>query len=435
MSDVNHYHLMKDESNENVPIIHTDGDGNGNGNSGDSPTTETPISEQQNIIHRNLYNKIQWFVWNTLEQKERTYFGLFVNVIILGLILITVIGFVLSTDAELLARNVWLDWTLIVIEFVATFLFLFEYMCRFFACTAQGSIYCRYGPFMGRLYYTLSIWSLIDLLSFLPSIIIFIASLILNGRDHRGIRDFRSLVWIKELTAFRILRLFRLLKAEKYFHGWKLISRVIFKKRAELMTTIFINSVILLLLSSLLYFIENSMYRDPKTGAKGNPNFQSLLKCIYYCVITLTTVGQGDVFPVTPGGKFITLLCALSAISAFSIPASIISSGFVEELQAFNKKKEKKKEKTLDYIHSELMKLKDKIFRRGGHESKTNSELSIELMEENMDNESKQASVSQQEESNNSPSNYTMIPHGKTTVVGDLYIHTCPHCNRNSLIA
>ena len=153
---------------------------------------------------------------------------------------------------------------------------------------------------------------LIDLLSFLPFY------LPLVGMDLRIIR------------AVRLFRLFRLFKMGRYSQSLTKLANVIKSKKEELVITLFSGGVLLIIASSLMYFIE----REAQPVV-----FGSIPNAMWWGAVTLTTVGYGDVYPVTLLGKFVGAFIAVLGIGLFALPAGIIASGFASELQKQKQKK------------------------------------------------------------------------------------------------
>jgi voltage-gated potassium channel len=305
--------------------------------------------EQEEYIKINdpwsKYQKVQCFIWNMFEQIEPTRLGRVVNMVIVVLIFVTLFTFVMSTESDLMQHQ-WLVWTLFIVEHICLAIFCIEYLLRLFACTAPNSKYSMLGALLGRLRYLFSIWAMVDLIAILPSVVTLVISIVLaKQRGANGSIIQQDVFLVRELFVLRVLRILRLLKAEKYFNGWSFITTVLKKKRMDLLTAFFINFVIIMLASTTLYFAENAVYVDPKTGKRGNPDFSSIPRCIYWSIIVLSTVGQGDIYPRTGIGRAIACFCAISAISAFAIPSSILSSGFIEEI-SLRKQQLQKKEDT-----------------------------------------------------------------------------------------
>lgn len=182
-----------------------------------------------------------------------------------------------------------------------TALFTVEYLMRLYAC---DHIPAYSQPFWGRIKYIFSVFALIDLVCILPA-------LLFPGGSNLG--------------TLRLLRIFRLLKIVRLSGSADIIVRVIVKKRNELFSIFF--SVILLIVfaSSFIYYFEHEA--QPK-------EFSSIIGSVWWAVITLTTIGYGDVYPITPSGKFLAGFIALLGIGLVSLPSGIIASGFHEEYQS-----------------------------------------------------------------------------------------------------
>ena len=105
------------------------------------------------------------------------------------------------------------------------------------------------------------------------------------------------------------------------------IYRVLKKEKDILLTTIFITTILLLLASSLMYYVENAAQPE---------KFPNIVASLWWAVATLTTVGYGDIYPVTAVGKIISGVIAILGIGLVALPTGIISSGFITEIN--NKK-------------------------------------------------------------------------------------------------
>jgi len=146
-----------------------------------------------------------------------------------------------------------------------------------------------------------------------------------------------------DLRIVRILRLFRLLRVFKLGRYSKSLKtmRYIFKEtKAELSMTLFVIFVLMILSSTLMYYIEHD--EQPE-------QFASIGDALWWSVVTLTTVGYGDVYPVTNMGKLLSGVIALIGIGFVALPTGIISSAFIEKIQS--EKKIKKEETTCNCPH------------------------------------------------------------------------------------
>jgi voltage-gated potassium channel len=131
-----------------------------------------------------------------------------------------------------------------------------------------------------------------------------------------------------DLRIVRILRLFRLLrifKLSRYSKSLKTIQYIFKETKAELSITVFVTFVLMILSSTLMYYIEHDAQPE---------KFASIGDAVWWAVATLTTVGYGDVYPVTALGKILSGIIALIGIGFVALPTGIISSAFIEKIQA-----------------------------------------------------------------------------------------------------
>jgi voltage-gated potassium channel len=196
-----------------------------------------------------------------------------------------------------------------VFEVFSVVIFTIEYMLRLWTCTGYDKFKM---PFSGRIKFVFTPLALIDLLAILPFYLPMIIPI-----DLRFIR------------VLRLFRLFRLLKLGRYSRSLRTLGNVMKEKKEELIMTVFAVLILLVIASSLMYFIEN----------KAQPTqFSSIPASMWWGVSTLTTVGYGDIYPITPAGKFLGAIIAIFGIGMFAIPAGILASGYAEEIQKLHSK-------------------------------------------------------------------------------------------------
>ena len=127
------------------------------------------------------------------------------------------------------------------------------------------------------------------------------------------------------MRALRILRLVaRVARLTRYSTGIRSLAAAVGGRSQELLTTVGLMLVLLLLASSLMYFAENDAQPD---------KFSSIPDAMWWSIITLTTVGYGDVVPVTNIGRVIVGVVAVMGIALFAVPAGILTSSFLEQLE------------------------------------------------------------------------------------------------------
>ena len=223
------------------------------------------------------------------------------NVFIMGLIVLNVSTYIAGTVEWVGVRY---GWYIFAFDVFCVAVFTVEYLLRVWCCTVNE----RYaGPVRGRLRFMVSPYALIDLFAILP----FYLPIVLG--EHGAAR------------ILRVFRLFRLLKITRYTKSTTLITDVFRRKARELAITALVMGIWLVFVSSLMYYVE----RDAQPEV-----FSSIPAAIYWGVITLTTVGYGDVVPVTTAGRALGATIALLGIAIFALPAGIFASGFAEELAA-----------------------------------------------------------------------------------------------------
>ena len=123
----------------------------------------------------------------------------------------------------------------------------------------------------------------------------------------------------------RLARLLaRFLRLSRYFSGLRTLGRVLQAKRYELFTVLMVLSALLVLASCLMYFAEKDAQPE---------GFSSIPAAMWWTIVTLTTVGYGDVFPVTPVGRLLAGGIAVMGIGIFALPAGILGSGFLMEVE------------------------------------------------------------------------------------------------------
>ena len=232
----------------------------------------------------------------TVESGER--WGRLFDWGIMALIAANVVALVLETVPWLAARYGPLFG---YFELFSVAVFSVEYAARVWSCTADPAYS---GPVSGRLRFASRPLLIVDLLAILP---FYLGTAF--GLDLRSLR------------ALRLVRLLRVLKLARYSESLRKIGDVVGRKRDDLVLAFGANGLLLLLASSIMYQLEH----DAQPEA-----FSSIPATLWWGVVTLTTVGYGDVFPVTPLGKLFGAVVAVLGIGLFALPASILASGFVE---------------------------------------------------------------------------------------------------------
>jgi voltage-gated potassium channel len=132
---------------------------------------------------------------------------------------------------------------------------------------------------------------------------------------------------LRFLRILRIFRVLRVLKLERYFVALRTVARVLKRKSAEIASTFIVMFILLVLASAIMHYIE------PQT-------FANIPRAMWWGIVTLTTVGYGDIYPQTALGQLLGAVLALLGIGLFGLPAGILAAGFVEEIHSKQDKKE-----------------------------------------------------------------------------------------------
>lgn len=222
------------------------------------------------------------------------------DLFIIGLIILNVLAIIFETVEDFANRYAkFFEY----FELFSVIIFTIEYMIRIWVCTTN----IRYAsPVWGRIKYVFSTGALIDLIAILP----FYLPLLIP----------MDTMLIRMLRLFRLLRVFKL---GRYFEAYQLVSRAVTKRKEELIIVLSLLGVLLVLASSLMFYIEHEA--QPEV-------FTSIPATMWWAVATLTTVGYGDVYPITVLGKMLGACIAILGIGVFALPAGIIAASFESEL-------------------------------------------------------------------------------------------------------
>jgi voltage-gated potassium channel len=194
-------------------------------------------------------------------------------------------------------------------ELISVAFFSIEYVLRIWTANEDKKFQ---KPIIGNIRYSITPMALVDLFAVLPFYLPFI------GIDMRFIR------------MIRLFRLFRILKIARYLKAFKIINNVFREKKDELLISIILTLFLLLFTSTIMYFIENKAQPE---------NFSSIPQTMWWGIATLTTVGYGDIYPVTGIGRLMGGIIALIGIGLFALPTGILASGFSEQLEKNKKAK------------------------------------------------------------------------------------------------
>lgn len=226
--------------------------------------------------------------------------GKLFDILIQILIVISIASFSIETIPGLSSRVVGI---LSVVEGVVVFVFTFEYIGRLYFSENKRS-------------YLFSFYGVVDLISILP----YYLSM---GVDLRSLR------------IFRMLRLFRLLKLVRYNNAMRRLVRAFYIAKEEVVVFGVVTIMLVYLAAVGIYYFENEAQPE---------QFKSVFHSLWWAVTTLTTVGYGDVYPVTVGGKIFTFMILMVGLGIVAVPAGVLSSALAKARQEEKEEKEAQEE-------------------------------------------------------------------------------------------
>ncbi|MDP6574890.1 MAG: ion transporter [Candidatus Peribacteraceae bacterium] len=244
-----------------------------------------------------MWKKRAWEILeiNDEHDKQGKVFHYFISI----LISLNVIAIILETEKsiydgnELYFRN---------FEIFSIIIFTSEYLFRVWACVSSEKFR---QPIIGRIKYISSPMALIDLIAIAPFYMFFLTT---------------------DTRILRILRFLRMFRGTSHFkHGktFELIINTIHKKRSELFSALILMFGLLLICATGLYYVENEAQPE---------KFSSIPSAMWWAVATLTTVGYGDMTPITSLGKILGSISAIFGIGFFALPAALLATGFSDEM-------------------------------------------------------------------------------------------------------
>lgn len=239
----------------------------------------------------------------TLESQGRYRpLGRVIDTLLIILILSNVVAIVL--ESERFMQNRYSDFFL-QFEYISVAIFSVEYLVRVWTCVDLPRFEnTNLAPWRRRLRYIFSPLALIDLLAILPSLLMHFTTL--------------------DLRFLRVLRLLRIFKLTRYSRAMQVLLEAFKEEADSLLAAFFIMTVILIISASGIYLLEHDIQPD---------KFGSIPDAMWWAIITLTTVGYGDVVPISAGGKLFGGVITILSMGMVAIPTGIIASSFSEQLR------------------------------------------------------------------------------------------------------
>ena len=250
-------------------------------------------ANKQNTFRQKLYALV-----NPTETSGRLHeiFDFFIII----WVIVSVVAVILESVSSVIY---YVGVEFAIIDAVAVAVFSTEYLIRIYTCVENP----KYQHWLhGRIAATKETSNLIDLLAILP---FFLESLLHHLFD---------------LRFLRVFRLMRLLKLMRYSDATKSLFIVCKREWPVMKASAFIMMLLVMLAACLGYVFEHEAQPD---------KFENIPQSIYWAVVTLASVGYGDISPITPMGRIMTIVLALLGIGIFAIPAAILSSGLSDQLR------------------------------------------------------------------------------------------------------
>ena len=240
------------------------------------------------------------FDWLLAPSESPPWPNRLVNGILVGLVLLSIVTTVLETLDEAAQQ---IGWFLRLVEAIVVAVMTVEYLFRLWTAPEREAIGARM-PWQSRGRYMTSFVGLVDLLAVLPALL--------------------ALVVPIPVDALRLLRVARLLKLARYTPALNLFAAVIRNESRALLATLLVVAVLLVLEATIMYTLEREA--QPKV-------FASIPHAMWWAIVTIATVGYGDMYPITPAGKVFGGMVMVIGIAVFAVPAGILATGFASEIR------------------------------------------------------------------------------------------------------
>jgi len=240
-------------------------------------------------MEKSKRNKLREKIFEVIFESD-TFHGKLFNVILLITILMSVVLVMLESVQSI---NEKYHRTLIIFEWIITGLFTIEYFLRLYSVRKPWK-------------YFFSFYGIIDLLSIFPT--------------YLGI-FYPSTKYLANLRVLRLFRIFRIFGLTDFLRGGNVILIALKNSRAKIIVFLSFVTLVVVVIGSFMYVVERN---HPESG------FTSIPVSIYWAVVTLTTVGYGDIVPVTAFGKFLASIVMILGYGVIAVPTGIVTAEVVK---------------------------------------------------------------------------------------------------------
>uniref|UniRef100_A0A4W5MR47 Potassium voltage-gated channel subfamily Q member 2 n=1 Tax=Hucho hucho TaxID=62062 RepID=A0A4W5MR47_9TELE len=255
-----------------------------------------------------FYRRLQNFLYNVLERPRGWAFIYHAYVFLLVFSCLVLSVFSTIKEYEKSSED-----ALYILEIVTIVVFGVEYIVRIWA----AGCCCRYRGWSGRLKFARKPFCVID-------VMVLIASISVLAAGTQG-----NVFATSAIRSLRFLQILRMIRMDRRGGTWKLLGSVVYAHSKELITAWYIGFLCLILASFLVYLAEK----------EDNDQFETYADALWWGLITLTTIGYGDKFPITWNGRLLAAAFTLIGVSFFALPAGILGSGFALKVQEQHRQK------------------------------------------------------------------------------------------------
>ena len=261
-----------------------------------------------------IYRKRVWTILEPADEKDSL--SKFIDIFLVCLIFFNILTVILETVETLYLQY---EKHFKYFELFSVTIFSIEYIGRLWSCVENKTK--NQSNTKVRLKYILSFSAIIDAIAILPSLLAFLFPTV-------------------DLRFVRALRIFRLLKFSRYSNSINTLLVVLWDQRKSLGAAFFILFIVLIISSSGTYIVEKDIQPE---------KFGSIPQSMWWSIVTLTTVGYGDVYPVTSMGKFFGSIIIILGIGTVALPSGILASAFTE----YTRRNQQKYEDKLKFMLSD----------------------------------------------------------------------------------
>jgi hypothetical protein len=296
-------------------------------------TRPSAATERQLAVERFERMSLQERIWVTMDDPSSSKAAQLIAAVVMVMIIISCVAFVVRTLPQYVEQedsdgpNSSSSWS--IIEDLCIIVFSVEFALRITTCPS-------------KLKFIQEPLNIIDFVAILPFYVELIA-----GASSGGATVMRII---------RLVRIFRVFKISRYIPWLRVFSNALILSLPPLTMLILVVMLAVVLFSSIMYYAERGEWdderkkwirTDPRTEESEVSPYQSIPDSFWWCIVTLTTVGYGDVTPISGIGRLIASIASLSGILVVAIPVSVISTNFNSEFQKLQRQREQVKSRML----------------------------------------------------------------------------------------